>query len=54
MSRAGSPSTLAVMLADGGEAIADLSMLCHQPELFGRVASDATGWRVLDSLYAAT
>jgi Transposase DDE domain group 1 len=38
---------LAVMLADGGEAIADLGVLRHQPGLFGPVASDATAWRVL-------
>src|SRR4051812_45167101 len=38
---------LAVMLADGGEAISDLAVLRDQPELFGRVASTATAWRVL-------
>jgi hypothetical protein len=38
---------LAVMLADGGEAIADLAVLRDQPDLFGPVASDATAWRVL-------
>jgi len=41
---------LAVMLADGGEAIADLAVLRDQPDLFGRVASDATAWRVLAAL----
>ena len=41
---------VAVMLADGGEAIADLAVLRNQPELFGSVASDATGWRVLDGI----
>ena len=41
---------LAVMLADGGEAIADLAVLRNQPELFGSVASDATAWRVLDGI----
>ena len=41
---------LAVMLADGGEAIADLAVLRDQAELFGSVASDATAWRVLASL----
>jgi hypothetical protein len=35
------------MLADGGEAIADLAVLRDQAELFGSVASDATAWRVL-------
>jgi Transposase DDE domain group 1 len=38
---------VAVMLADGGEAIADLAVLRDQPELFGAVASDPTAWRVL-------
>jgi hypothetical protein len=41
---------VAVMLADGGEAISDLSVLRDQPELFGPVASTATAWRVLDSV----
>ncbi len=41
---------LAVMLADGGEAIADLAVLRNQSELFGPVASDATAWRALDSI----
>jgi Transposase DDE domain group 1 len=44
---------LAVMLADGGEAIADLAVLRNQGELFGPVASDATAWRVLDALDAS-
>jgi hypothetical protein len=41
---------LAVMLADGGEAIADLAVLRNQPALFGPVASDPTAWRVLSSM----
>jgi hypothetical protein len=41
---------LAVLLADGGEAIADLAVLRQQPGLFGPVASGATAWRVLDSI----
>jgi hypothetical protein len=41
---------LAVMLADGGEAISDLAVLRDQPELFGSVASTATAWRVLDAV----
>ena len=41
---------LAVLLADGGEAISDLAVLRHQPGLFGPVASTATAWRVLDSV----
>jgi len=39
---------LAVMLADGGTTISDLAVLRNQPDLFGRVASTATAWRVLD------
>ncbi|SMQ14406.1 Transposase DDE domain group 1 [Streptomyces sp. Ag82_O1-12] len=38
---------LAVMLADGGEAIADLALLRDQIEVFGPVASTATAWRLL-------
>ena len=38
---------LAVMLADGGDCLADLSALRDQPALFGDVCSDATGWRAL-------
>lgn len=41
---------LGVMLADGGDCLADLGALRDQEELFGRVASDATAWRVIDSL----
>jgi len=41
---------VAVMIADGGEAIADLAVLRNQPGLFGQVASPATCWRVLDSV----
>jgi hypothetical protein len=44
---------LAVMLADGGEAIADLAVLRNQAGLFGRVASDPTAWRLLSDLDAA-
>ncbi|GAA3485625.1 IS1380 family transposase [Streptomyces yanii] len=38
---------LAVMLADGGEAIADLAVLRDQGEMFGPVASTPTAWRLL-------
>jgi len=38
---------VAVLLADGGEAIADLAVLRDQAALFGPVASDPTAWRVL-------
>jgi hypothetical protein len=41
---------LAVLLADGGETIAELGVLRQQPDLFGAVASDATAWRVLDAI----
>ena len=41
---------LAVMLADGGDCLADLGALRDQVDVFGRVASDATAWRVIDSL----
>lgn len=38
---------LAVMLADGGETIADLAVLRDQAGLFGPVASTPTAWRLL-------
>lgn len=38
---------LAVMLADGGEAITDLAVLRDQAEVFGSVASTPTAWRLL-------
>jgi Transposase DDE domain group 1 len=41
---------LAVMLADGGTCLADLGALRDQPDLFGNVPSDATAFRVLDSV----
>src|SRR3954453_2695918 len=41
---------LAVMLADGGDALCDLRTLRDQPALFGAVASDATAWRVIDAI----
>jgi Transposase DDE domain group 1 len=44
---------VAVMIADGGEAIADLAVLRNQLGLFGQVASPATCWRVLDSVDAS-
>ena len=36
---------LAVVIADGGDALAHLATLRDQQKLFGTVASDATGWR---------
>ena len=41
---------LAVMIADGGEAIADIAVLGDQPGLHGPVASPATAWRVLKAV----
>jgi hypothetical protein len=41
---------LAVMLADGGDCLTDLSALRDQPTLFGNVPSDATAWRALAAL----
>jgi hypothetical protein len=38
---------LAMMLADGGETIADLALLRDQAELFGHVVSPPTAWRML-------
>lgn len=37
---------LAVTLADGGEAIADLALLRDRPRVFGPVASSPTAWRL--------
>jgi hypothetical protein len=41
---------LAVMLADGGDCLADLRALRDQRPLFGPVASDATAFRVIDRI----
>jgi hypothetical protein len=41
---------LAVLLADGGEAISDPAVLRNQSDLFGPVASDPIAWRVLAAL----
>jgi Transposase DDE domain group 1 len=41
---------LAVMLADGGECLADVGALRDQLDLFGGVASDSTAFRVIDSI----
>ena len=43
---------LAVSLADGGDCLADIAVLRNQPDLFGAVASDATVFRVIDSVHA--
>jgi hypothetical protein len=37
-----------VLLADGGDCLADLAVLRDQPALFGPVASTASAWRVLE------
>jgi hypothetical protein len=44
---------LAVLLADGGEAIADIDVLRHQRQVLGPVASAPTVWRTLDGLTPA-
>ena len=41
---------LAVMLADGGDCLADLRAVRDQEPLFGPVASDATAFRVIDRI----
>jgi hypothetical protein len=44
---------VAVMIADGGEAISDLAVLRNQPQLFGDVASTPTAWRTLEAVDGA-
>lgn len=44
---------LAVMPADGGEAIADLALLRDQAEVSGPVASTPTAWRLLAGIGSA-
>jgi hypothetical protein len=41
-----------VMLADGGDCLADLRAVRDQEPLFGPVASDATAFRVIDAIAA--
>jgi hypothetical protein len=41
---------LAVMLADGGDCLADLGAVRDQAVLFGQTASDATAFRVIDQI----
>jgi hypothetical protein len=43
---------VAVMLADGGEAISDIDVLRHQDGVLGPVASAPTVWRTLDEVTA--
>ena len=41
---------VAVMLADGGDCLADLRAVRDQASLFGAVASDSTAFRVIDAI----
>jgi hypothetical protein len=41
---------LIVAIADGGDCLADLSVLREQPDLFGEVASLPTAWRVIAAI----
>ena len=41
---------LAVMLADGGECVSDLSAVREQDALFGSVASDSTAFRMVERI----
>jgi hypothetical protein len=41
---------LAVMLADGGDCLADLAAIRDQGALFGAAASDSTAFRVIDQI----
>ncbi|MDX6670273.1 MAG: hypothetical protein QOI91_636 [Solirubrobacteraceae bacterium] len=41
---------LAVMLADGGDCLADIGAIRDQGVLFGAVASDSTAFRVIDQI----
>ena len=41
---------LVVMLADGGDCLADLGAVRDQDALFGAVASDSTAFRVIDQI----
>jgi hypothetical protein len=41
---------LAVMLADGGDCLADIGAMRDQDALFGAVASDSTAFRVVDRI----
>ncbi|KAB2855370.1 MAG: IS1380 family transposase, partial [Bauldia sp.] len=43
---------LAVMLADGGEALSDLGAIREQAPLFGSVASDSTAYRAIERIAA--
>jgi len=45
---------LAVMLADGGEALCDLGTVRDQEVLFGAVASDSTAYRLIERIAAGS
>ena len=45
---------LAVVIADGGDALAHLATLRDQDKLFGAVASDPTAWRCVERVDEAT
>jgi hypothetical protein len=45
---------VAVLIAGGGEAIADIDVLRHQSEVLGSVASAPTVWRALDEVTPVT
>ncbi len=45
---------VAVLIAGGGEAIADINVLRHQREVLGSVASAPTVWRALKGITPAT
>jgi len=44
---------VAVLIAGGGEAIADIDVLRHQSEVLGPVASAPTVWRTLSKMTPA-
>jgi hypothetical protein len=44
---------VAVLIASGGQAIADIDVLRHQSEVLGSVASPPTVWRALDEITPA-
>jgi hypothetical protein len=44
---------LAVMIADGGEAISDIAILGDQKQLLGPVATMPTAWSTLDEITPA-
>jgi hypothetical protein len=45
---------LAVSVANGGDCLSDVSSLRTQSEVFGSVASDATMWRIVDSMHSGS